>query len=251
MNKPNIGLNLIIFGDRVQNDLEGVLKEVSQAGYTAIETRNFFETHGESRFEEILAKTGLRVGAIHVGYEELTQEGKVDLHLQYLKAVGARYFLCSGVSDLHSLEGYERSAEMFNQVGRQCRDAGIRFCYHNHDYEFRVWNGVKGIHRMMELCDSDLVGLCVDVYWVYIGGEDPAEYIDRYRNRAWYGHFKDGSPGRFTELGRGEVDLLSARDAALRAGTEWIVVEQDKTDKAPKDSIRESLEYLRGIGVAG
>ncbi|HPO07546.1 MAG TPA: sugar phosphate isomerase/epimerase [bacterium] len=249
MNKPNTGLNLIIFGDRVQNDLEDVLSEASQAGYTAIETRNFFETHGESRFKEILAETGLQVAAIHVGYEELTWQGKTDTHLRYLEAVGAKYFLCSGVSDLHCLEGFERSAEVFNRVGRQCRDAGIRFCYHNHDYEFRAWNGVKGIHRMLELCDQDLVGLCADVYWVHIGGENPAEYIDRYRDRVHYCHFKDGSPGRFTELGRGEVDLPSARDAVLRAGVEWIVVEQDKTDKAPKDSIRESLEYLRGIGL--
>jgi sugar phosphate isomerase/epimerase len=46
-------------------------------------------------------------------------------------------------------------------------------------------------------------------------------------------------------LGRGTVDLPTARDAALEAGADWIVAEQDRSDKDPGQSIAESRDYMR------
>jgi len=93
------------------------------------------------------------------------------------------------------------------------------------------------------------VQLNIDVYWVTIGGEDPAEFIERYHERAGYYHFKDGAPGpTFTELGRGTVDLVAAREAALKYGAQWIVYEQDRTGLEPSEAVAASLAYLREIG---
>ena len=153
------------------------------------------------------------------------------------------------MSDDTSLEGYEKSAAFFNRTGRQCKDAGLVFLYHNHDWEFKSFNGVKAIHRLNELCDPELVKLCIDVYWVHIGGENPSEYISRYRNRAGYYHFKDGSPGKFIELGQGEVDLVSAKETAMTVGADWIICEQDTTEKPTLQSIAESRAYLESIGL--
>ncbi|MFH1739735.1 MAG: sugar phosphate isomerase/epimerase [bacterium] len=249
MSNPRVGINLIVFGEKLENDIAGVFGEVAEAGYEAVEAPNLFEKHGQSRVKELLSQTKVGVITAHVGYDDLAKEGRVGTHMAYLKSVGGQYLICSGVSDMNSLQGFEDSAEFFNEVGRRCKEAGLTFCYHNHNWEFKAWDGVKGIHRLNELCDPNLVKLCTDVYWVHIGGEDPAEYIDRYKDRAGYYHFKDGSPGKFVELGQGEVDLISARDAALKAGADWIICEQDKTDKATRQSIRESREYLRSMGL--
>ena len=59
--------------------------------------------------------------------------------------MGARYLMCSGVADQKSMAGYEQSAEVFNRVGRRCREAGIDFCYHNHNWEFTSFDGVAVI----------------------------------------------------------------------------------------------------------
>ena len=62
-------------------------------------------------------------------------------------------------------------------------------------------------------------------------------------------HFKDGDQGpTFIELGQGKVDLVSAREAALKQPVDWIVCEQDRTEKEPGVSIKESFEYLKEIG---
>lgn len=244
-----VGLQLIIYGRKVWEDLEGVLREVSKAGYEGIEAGNLFELKPQEELKGILERNLLLVAGVHGGYRDTEDEGRLMRNIRYLKEVGARYLMCSGVGPGQGIEPYERAAETFNRVGRICEENGIHFCYHNHNWEFSEFDGVKGIHRLCELTDPSYVKLCVDIYWVKIGGEDPAEFIRRYKDRVVYFHFKDGAPGSFSELGKGVVDIPSSLEAALECGPEWIVVEQDSTDKDPAISIKESREYLRGLGI--
>ncbi len=249
MAQPKIGVQLIVFGRRQQEDIAGVLRAVKEVGYEGFEAGNLFAQHGEGLVRDILAETGLAVAGMHSGYGDQLDQGKVEANIAYLKAVGAKYYINSGVAQAEGIKAYEEAAETFNRIGELCKQEGLVFCYHNHAWEFEQFDGVKGIHRLFELTDPELVKACIDVYWVTIGGEEPAEFIERYADRAVYFHFKDGGEGWFTELGKGEVDLVAAKEAALKVGPEWIVTEQDRTDKDPKDSIAESLEYLRRIGL--
>ena len=249
MAKPKIGVQLIVFGQKQQEDIAGVLRAVKEVGYEGFEGGNLFAQHGEGVVKDILAETGLTVTGMHSGYGDQLDQGKVEANIAYLKAVGAKYYINSGVAQAEGIKAYEEAAETFNRIGELCKQEGLVFCYHNHAWEFEEFDGIKGIHRLFELTDPELVKACIDVYWVTIGGEEPAEFIERYADRAVYFHFKDGGKGWFTELGKGEVDLVAAKEAALKVGPEWIVTEQDKTDKDPKESIAESLQYLRKIGL--
>ncbi len=250
MAAPKLGVQLIVYRGRQNEDLEGVLKEVADVGYAGIEAGNLFDMVGEQPARDALAATGLAVTAMHTGYGDLADEAKVDGHLAYLKAVGSKYLICSGVADREKLEGYTQSGETFNRVGQKCKNEGLVFCYHNHAWEFEQFNGQKGIHALCAASDPDLVKLCVDVYWVKRGGEKPEEFIDRYQDRAVYFHFKDGFDGpKFIELGQGDVDLPAARDAALKVNPEWIVCEQDRSELEPKQSIQVSFDYLKQIGL--
>ncbi len=250
MQQPKIGLQLIIYGKQPEDDLAGVAQEIAQAGYAGIECgAGVVDTAGAEGVNRVLARTGLQLSAAHASWGEIIQPARLDQYLQFVKAVGAKYFISSGVAPQEGIAAYETAAETFNQIGEYCQQEGITFCYHNHASEFEEFDGVKGMHRLCELTDPALVKLNIDVYWVAIGGEDPAEFIHRYADRAGYYHFKDGAPGLFTELGQGTVDLVAAKEAAMAAGNaEWIVVEQDRTEKEPRVSSAESREYLRAIG---
>ncbi len=245
MSKPRIGLQLIIYGRRPAQDLAGVVREVKQAGYDGIEAGNLFQI-GESRaVKDTISRSGLAVAGVHAGFEDMQSLGGTAVNMAYLADMGARYLICSGVAPGEGIERYEKAAPVFNDVGRRCKNAGLVFCYHNHAWEFESHDGVKGIHRLAELTDPELVKLCIDVYWVTIGGERPEEFIARYADRAPYYHFKDGGPGEFRELGQGQVDLKAAVKAALATNPEWIVCEQDRTDKDVLQSITESRAYMR------
>ena len=248
MAAPKIGVQLIVFGGKQNEDLGGVLRDVKAAGYEGIEAGNLFQSAGEDATRAALAETGLVIAGMHSGYGDMADEAKVEANIAYLKAVGAKYLICSGVKDNQALQGYIDSGETFNAVGAKCQDAGLVFAYHNHAWEFEEFEGQKGIHALIAGTDPELVKLCIDVYWVHIGGEDPAEFIDRYSDRAGYYHFKDGSPGVFIELGQGEVDLVAAKEAAMRHDPDWITCEQDRTEIDPAESVKQSYAYLKEIG---
>ena len=86
--------------------------------------------------------------------------------------------------------------------------------------------GVNGMEILTAETDPDLVKFNIDVYWVWYGKADPADFIAEHADRAGYYHFKDGKRRtdengnirpHFLELGRGEVDLKAAYAAALAA----------------------------------
>jgi sugar phosphate isomerase/epimerase len=249
-----LGLQLIVYGPRPQEDLEGVLAEVKAVGYDGAETGPMYASLGTDRVMAAFRDNGLALTGIHGGYGEMMDEAKVADHIGFLKQAGSRFLICSGVQDNDTIAGYEASAETFNKVGQMCKDAGLVFCYHNHAWEFRPLEGGKqGIYTLIERTCPDLVKLNVDVFWVHIGGVSPAEFIAKYADRVGYYHFKDGhktADGQtFIELGQGDVDLVGAKDEALKHPLDWIVCEQDSSTLEAKVSVKQSFDYLKSIGL--
>ncbi|MBU0607869.1 MAG: sugar phosphate isomerase/epimerase [Armatimonadetes bacterium] len=249
-----IGLQLIVYGGRQNDDLAGVLAEVKAVGYDGAETGPMYPALGTDAVINIFKDAGLALTGIHCGYGDMADEAKVKDHIAFLQAAGSRFLICSGVADNNSIAGYEASADTFNQVGQMCVDAGLVFCYHNHAWEFKpLEEGKQGIYTLIERTDPKVVKLNIDVFWVHIGGANPAAFIAQYSDRAGYYHFKDGqktADGQtFLELGRGDVDLVGAKDEALKHPLDWIVCEQDRTTLEPQVSIKQSFDYLKSIGL--
>jgi len=259
MTKPKISAQLIVYGGRQNEDLAGVIGELAEIGYDAAEIGSNFVDADLEQVRKVFADSQMVISGIHTGFANVANPAWGPKAIDAAKALDVPYIICSGVAQGQGIEPYVNCAGPFNAFGKLCRDNGITFCYHNHGWEFEDFGGVKGIHKLCEVTDPELVKLNVDVYWVTVGGEDPAEFIDRYGDRVGYYHFKDGpytpsgcvAPGPyvFTELGRGTVDLKGALEAALRHNAVWIVYEQDRSELAPKEAARISFEYLKSLGL--
>lgn len=249
-----LGLQLIVFGGKQNEDFPGVLAQVKEVGYDGVETGVMYPTMGADTVLSSLKDSGLALTGIHTGYADISDEARVRDHIGFLKQAGSRFLICSGVADNNSIAGFEQSADTFNRAGEMCAEAGLTFCYHNHAWEFKPLEGGKqGIYTLIERTDPALVKLNIDVYWVYIGGADPVDFIATYSDRAGYYHFKDGTKVEegfhFVELGQGDVDLVAAKDEVMRHPLDWIICEQDRTTKTPEESIKESFDYLKDIGL--
>jgi sugar phosphate isomerase/epimerase len=259
VSNPTASIQLIVFGGRNQSDLPGVLGEVAQAGFPAIEAWNLFASHGEAAAKEMLARNNLKVSGAHFGYGEFADEAKLSTNLAYCKAVGTSYLMCSGVADSKTVDGYRTSAKLFNDVGRRAKDIGVSFNYHNHAWEFDDLGGINGMELLTAETDPDLVKFNIDVFWVWYGNADPADFIAEHADRAGYYHFKDGkrridengnTRPHFLELGTGEVNLRAAYAAAIQADPKWITAEQDSTELTPLASATISRKFLReALGI--
>ncbi|HEU5317643.1 MAG TPA: sugar phosphate isomerase/epimerase [Chloroflexota bacterium] len=269
--KPQVGCHLIVFRGKQDEDLDAVLKDVQAAGFDGVEARIL--AGGDPKAARAkLDEFGLRQGSMSTSYAMLDE---LDKSIEYATGVGARFIMVSGVGD-HQTEGlraYEKSADRFNEAGRKCKAAGIQFCYHNHSWEFQTYSrasgeavdhgtpgSVNGLERLLELTDKDLVKGCFDVYWIQHGGENPASFLERYRDRVGYPHFKDmkylgEEPRRkgrlnreeatFVELGRGEVDLKAVWDVLKPLHLPWVVYEQDRSELPPGEAAKISRDHLK------
>jgi sugar phosphate isomerase/epimerase len=245
--KYRVGCHLIVFGKRPAEDLDGVLAEIAAAGFEGVEGGNLYAAYGQDRVRALLDRHGLAVSAAHSGYADTSDAGKVEAALGFLRETGARYLINSGVGEGEGLAPYERAAEVFNRVGRRCQEAGITFCYHNHDWEFRrTADGAVPFERLAALTDPAVVKLNMDVYWVTFAGQDVGRFIATYGARIPYVHLKDLKGGTFTELGTGTIDfpaILAALGAS--APVEWLIYEQDRTTLPTAEAVGISGRYLR------
>ena len=85
--------------------------------------------------------------------------------------------------------------------------------------------------------------LKLDVGWVYVGGVDPVEYMEKAKDRIALLHIKDftemiqprylvnadkETDFGFTAVGTGKLDLKGIFNKAIEIGQEWAIVEQDR-----------------------
>jgi sugar phosphate isomerase/epimerase len=255
-----LGIQLIVFGKRNQDDLPGVLADVKAAGYDGAEMG--FKDIPDSEYVELLKKIGLECSGFHTGFATFTDLEALKRQAAQLVALGGKHFMCSGVAstgwDNATLDDYKRSAEVFERAGAALHEQGVHLCYHNHQWEFYdLGDGVQGMNVLAENSSPENVKFCLDVYWLACANENPAAFIEKHADRAIYFHLKDGTydasaqkPLTFTELGRGTVPLESAMGAIRPLNPEWIVTEQDNTQIEPAESAKISAVFARtALGI--
>ena len=103
------------------------------------------------------------------------------------KALGLEYVVCSSpvVSpEKDKLPWEERmkavdltdwkwNADLFNKFGKQVKDAGMTFGYHNHSAEFKKYDGQTAFDYLFAITDPEYVKIELDVGWVAVAQQDP------------------------------------------------------------------------------
>jgi sugar phosphate isomerase/epimerase len=166
-----------------------------------------------------------------------------------------------------SIEGFRTAAADFNHWGQRAMDQGMRFAFHNHNYEFqpllltagRINSSTTGFEILLQETAPALVSLEMDCYWIRQSGHDPLDMLQRLGKRVRMLHLKDRLPNfpatqtlnsaaeHFTEVGAGTIHWRDIIAAAQKLGVEHYFVEQDSTAGPPIASIRTSYENLQRI----
>jgi sugar phosphate isomerase/epimerase len=250
--RDQIALQLYTVRTETQTDFLGTLRAVAEAGYPAVE----FAGYGNLSAAELrraLDEYGLRAMGAHVQLDAFaTRLPDVCAELQTL---GAEFAIVPWLPPDRrgDVDQARWLAETFNEWGDRCREEGIRFGYHNHDFEFAPLPGEQPT-TMFEILltetDPKVVALELDVGWVQFVGADPLDLIRRHAERFPALHIKDLAPGeelKDVPVGDGIVDWPSILTAA-EATSAWYIVEQDKPGDPLADSAR-SLRYLEGLAT--
>ena len=184
------GLQLYTLRDVLPQDPKGVLRQVAQFGYKQIESyegeQGMFWGMTNREFDRYLTDLGMKMVSSHCDIEK-GFEKKAD----EAAAIGMKYLICPYLGPNPSLDFYKRAADKFNACGAICAQRGLKFAYHNHDYSFKPVEGQLPQDVMMQATDKSTVDYEMDIYWVVVAGQIPAEWFKKYPNRFRLCHIKD------------------------------------------------------------
>jgi sugar phosphate isomerase/epimerase len=243
-----VAIQLYTLRDACKEDFVGTLRKVAELGYDGVELAGDWGGLEAKELKALLDELGLQAAGSHVSIDRL--ENDLERVIQEQKEIKSQYITCPFLPEDRrgGISEYRQLAQKLNEIGRVCADHGIQFSYHNHDFELEEINGSKPLHILLDETDPKWVNAELDIYWLTKAGENPVEWINRYKGRVPLLHLKDmtnDSEQFFAELGTGGVDVLSAIEEGKQAGVDWFVVEQDQTKKNPFESVKISIDYLK------
>jgi hypothetical protein len=131
-----IGLQLWSLRAQLPKDLPGTLAKVRAMGFREVEAAGLYK-HTLAEFRAALDQAGLRCQSAHAGFGELRDAAAGAF--EQTKGFGATWVVCPWIDhkdDTFTREDSLKAAEVFNRVGKAAEDAGLKFAYHCHGYEF-------------------------------------------------------------------------------------------------------------------
>jgi sugar phosphate isomerase/epimerase len=202
--------------------------------------------HTPAQVRAALARHGLTSPSTHIPLPADDDAWKRTL--DEANAIGHEWVTIAWLDEpmRSSSDAWARVADRFNRLGALARQAGLRFAYHNHAFEFeRAGRGFR-FDTLLMRTDPALVDFEMDVYWVTKGGADPMWYLRHHAGRFPMLHLKDATAAperRMVDVGAGTIDFVELLTLARNQGTSHAFVEHDEPSD-PLASIRASYSYL-------
>ena len=172
--------------------------------------------------------------------------------------MGCKYLIQPMMPAVNTHADASLVCEFFNEAGKICKEAGLIFGYHNHDFEFKrivrpedadkrtspwIQRGDQIIDLFIDGTDPALVTFELDVYWTVRGGNDPLEYLKKHPNRIAAVHIKDTAV-----LGKsGLLNFENIFNQIYTNGIQDYFVELERMpDRRPQfEGIKECADYLQ------
>jgi len=267
-----VALQLYSVREDLKADLPGTLKKVKEMGYSGVELAGLY-TYTAEEFKAELDKVGLVALSAHVPLQQMRED--MDTVIANYKTIGCKYMVVPYLpaEDRETDEAFVKAVEDIRVACKKATDAGFIMLYHNHDFEFEKIGEQYRLDYLYENITADLLQTQLDLCWVKVGGENPAEYLRKYADRAPLVHFKD-FVGQKSEsmyeligikseekkskevafelrpVGYGCQDWYSNIKAVEDSIAEWVIVEQDRPamDKTPLECAALSRAYLKTLG---
>jgi sugar phosphate isomerase/epimerase len=240
MHKDQISIQLYTIRDMTATNWDMALSQVAKAGYKAVEFAGF-QGKSAADIRGLLDKYGLKASSAHIPLIDF--QTRLDGVVDDLQTIGAGWGIVPWVApDDRSEDSFKGIAAQFDGFALRLQEAGLKFGYHNHDFEFTTLsaNGTNVFEQMVTITTPGLVFFELDAFWAAVGGSDPAALIEANANRIGLVHLKDGltgslQAGKDLPFGEGNFDWDGILAASAAAGVEWYVTEQDNPN--PDDPI--------------
>ena len=246
MTSNPLALQLYTVRDQLASGRKAVLGAIRGYGYAAVEPYDVLTDPEALRAD--LDEAGLAVCAVHA--KALGEDA--GAFLDGAKTVGADTVIVPWAPPerFADADAIAELARELNEGAARAAGLGLRFGYHNHDFELAMVGGRTGLEALADALDQAVL-LEVDTYWAAVGGQDVPKLLGRLGDRVRYLHVKDGPVTKddpMTAVGGGRMPVAEILAACPSA--EWHVVELDRCATDVLTAVRDSLSWLTSRGLA-
>ncbi|MFT4091548.1 MAG: sugar phosphate isomerase/epimerase [Asticcacaulis sp.] len=241
---PRIGAQVYTVREAFKADPLGTLRRLKNIGYDEVELTGFGGL-APKVLRQALSDMGLKVPSIHIGLNDWRT--RPEAALDEAAELGVRYVVLAWVAEADRHD-WKALSDGMNPWGELAKARGLRFAYHNHDFEFtQKVDGEPVLHTILNRTSADLVTLEFDVYWSAFAGYDPLHVLKHHGERIELLHLKDIAADRkIADVGSGTLDFPKILKKAKALGVKHVYVERDDAPD-PFASVTQSLAYLRKV----
>ncbi|MDP9041718.1 MAG: sugar phosphate isomerase/epimerase [Bacteroidota bacterium] len=264
-----LAAQLWTFRYNLEKDVPGTLKKIKNLGITYVEGFDApYIVRNPDKFRSQLDAAGLRMFALH--WNDLNDWRKdPTVIITTAKKLGAQYtgiaWLKNSKADTVTLEVVSEAANILTKACPLANAAGLQLYYHIHGYELQPMPDKKTFFdSFVRRIDYHCVRLEADIFWITYAGQDPVQFMDKYRDGIELLHIKDMAPdvstGVFTgadfmpsdmpaqnwvAVGKGKIDYKSVFQKGKQIGVKWFILEMDKYDGDVYAAVASSISYIR------
>jgi sugar phosphate isomerase/epimerase len=270
--KDVLSIQLYSVRDDMKKDPASTLRKIAKMGYKNVEHANYkdrkFYGYTVKDFKLFLNDLGLKMPSGHTSLNakhwdnatnDFTDEWKYTI--EDAAEVGQQYVISPWL-DKELRTNYDQLSGflvLFNKSGELCKKSGMKFGYHNHEFEFRPFNDTTIFDMILQQTDPGLVVQQLDIGNMYGVGGRALEIIKKYPGRFELMHVKDeiktSGKGELNDgyestiLGKGLLNIKQIVDYARSAGgtTHFIIEQESYQGKSPLDCAKQDLKVMKKI----
>ena len=271
--KKLVGVQLYSVRDDMRKDPQATLTALAEMGYKYVEHANYinrkFYGWEAKEFRKRLDDLGIKMPSGHTvmgkAHWDDAKKDFTDLWKYTVEdaAVMGQELVISPSIDMGIRKDKNlllKYMDIFNKSGELCQKSGMRFGYHNHDFEFsEKLEGELLYDIMLNNTDPKLVAQQLDIGNMINGGGVPVEVMKKFPGRFVSMHVKDEVPAKTghehfesTILGKGsgQIDVQAlVKLGDKEGGTKHFIIEQEAYQGLqPIDCMKENIAIMRGWG---
>ncbi|MFA6087025.1 sugar phosphate isomerase/epimerase family protein [Mucilaginibacter sp.] len=268
-----VGLQLYSVRDAMKIDPAGTLKKLADMGYIYVEHANYinrkFYGYTPAEFKKLLNDLGLVMPSGHTvmtaqhwdtATNDFTDAWKYTV--EDAAFMGQKYVISPWLDEKvrTDKDALKRAMEQFNKSGELCKKSGMKFGYHNHDFEFTTMvDGIRLFDYILQNTDPTLVAQQLDIGNMYGRENSAISLIKKYPGRFELLHVKDeiksagkteGTGYESTILGKGVLPVKDVlKEAKKTGGTVHLIIEQESYQGIdPLDCVKIDLQTMKKWG---
>ena len=241
-----IGVQLYCVRRELAGRFDETMESVARIGFQGVEFADYFGRSAK-QLRKSLDDNGLKCCGTHIVLPDMLGD-KLKETVEFNLTIGNPYLIVRWLDESFrsTPQAFQKTVQLFREVGDNLKPHGLRVGYHNHDYIFRKFDGQMLWNILADGTPKQVV-LQFDTGNAAECGVSAVELLERNPGRTATIHVKPYSAARpDAYLGDDELDwprIINLCESS--AGTEWYIIEYEREGTPPLEALQANYERFK------